>query len=325
MVAAMVAASSAPPPPTDTAVLDEVMEALTMTIANTTTTASVAAAASNSIGPCCHGSTSAHFLDGRAYSDVMKKLLAVSDDTKKVDKFYRDHHEDNRDSNFVQYIFAVCTSLYLKTNTTNDEMGQLLLMATSCKYIFSDPDEDKMNRYARTFMIMDERGIINCLSRETKSFCDCMQPKKMEAKGMAKTELCDGCNHSFPRKGMLKCGGCNLAMYCNEDCQTKDWPKHKEYCKNWKQYVPSGKHKTRSTVTRSTTTILVEEDNTDDAKQQQQQLIVVPEDDHEQDTPVTATTTTPKVVATDTHQAAAFCWVLCVALLGIVLYGLGLE
>ena len=61
----------------------------------------------------------------------MKRFLAVSDVTKKVDKFYKDHHEDVGDSNFARYIFAVCTSWYLKTNTTNDKMGELLLMATS--------------------------------------------------------------------------------------------------------------------------------------------------------------------------------------------------
>lgn len=93
--------------------------------------------------------------------------------------------------------------------------------------------------------------------------------------------------------------------------------------------LPSqGKRKTRSTATRSAITILVAQDTIDDTKQQQQQpqqhLIVVAEEDHDHDTPGTATGT-PASVATEAHQAAAFCWFLCIALWGIILYGLGLD
>ena len=231
MVAAMVAASSAPPPPTATTVLDEVMAALTLNITatNNSAAAAVAAAASESSGPsCCHGSTSDHFPDGRAYSNVIKGILAVQkDDKEKIFQFQVDNKEYLKDLYFVQYIFALCTSWYLKTKTTNDDMKVLLSSATVYKHS-SDPD--KVRRYGRAITQGDDRGVINCLSRETKSFCGCMQAKKMETKSMAKTDLCNGCGILFPRKDMLICGGCKIAVYCNEDCQTKDWPKHKEYC-----------------------------------------------------------------------------------------------
>ena len=120
----MVAASSAPPPPTATTVLDEVMAALTLNITatNNSAAAAVAAAASESSGPsCCHGSTSDHhFPDGRAYSDVVKRMLALFKDKEGYDKLIEDHKEDVwGDSNFSQYIFALCTSWYLRTNATN--------------------------------------------------------------------------------------------------------------------------------------------------------------------------------------------------------------
>ena len=62
-----------------TTVLDEVMAALTLNItATNTAAAAVAAAASDSSVPsCCHGSTSDHFPDGRAYSDLITGILAV--------------------------------------------------------------------------------------------------------------------------------------------------------------------------------------------------------------------------------------------------------
>ena len=232
----MVAASSAPPPPTATAVLDEVMAALTLNITatNNTAAAAVAAAASESSGPsCCHGSTSsAHFPDGRAYSDIItgilagQKLAGQKDDREKNVKFCVDQEENLKDLNFIRYIFALCTSLYLKTKTTNDEMKVLLCLATVYKY---SSDLEKKRRYNRALQL--DRGVINFLSRETKSFCDCMQAKKMEARGMAKTEVCNGCGIIFPRKGMLLCGGCKMANYCNEECQTKDWPRHRKNCR----------------------------------------------------------------------------------------------
>ena len=100
-------------------VLNEVMEALTL--ATTAYNTATAAAYSDSIGPCCHGSTSDHhFPDGRAYSDVVKRMLALFKDKEGYDKLIEDHKEDVRgDSNFSQYIFALCTSWYLRTNATN--------------------------------------------------------------------------------------------------------------------------------------------------------------------------------------------------------------
>ena len=215
-----------------TAILDEVMEALTLTITTTPAAAAAAATASDRIVPCCHGSTSTHFPDGRAYSDVITKCLSVCKEKEgMIAKFVTDHKEMFRDLNFGQYIFAVCTSWYLKTNTTNGEMHILLLLAMLHKY--SD-DPDKVKRYSIAMQV--DRGVINCLSRETKSFCECMQDKKTEAKGMAKTELCFGCDIIFPRKDMLKCSGCKIVMFCNEDCQTQNWPKHRENCQGFQKY-----------------------------------------------------------------------------------------
>jgi len=154
-----------------------------------------------------------------------------------MDNVVKDHKEIlEGDSNFIRYIFALCTSWYLKTKTTNGEMKALLCLATVNKY---SSDSEKMNRY--NIAIRLDRGVINCLSRETKSFCDCMQAKKMEAKGMAKRELCLGCRITFPRKDMLICGGCKFALYCNEDCQTKDWTKHRGDCYFFTT-KPSGKN-----------------------------------------------------------------------------------
>lgn len=137
-------------------------------------------------------------------------------------------------------------------------MKELLVLAVVIKYLchprFAQrsggpaPDHDKLNRYYRAIYNNDDRGVIHCLSRETNSFCDCMQAKNTEAKGMEKTNKCYGCKHSFPRKGMLKCSGCKIAMFCNDDCyKKKNWPSHREGCK-----------KVLSSTTTTTTTVLDE-------------------------------------------------------------------
>ena len=224
----MVAASSAPPPPKATTVENEVMEALTLTTTNTNT--ATAASASESSDPCLHGITYTHFPDGRPYSDVIKRILALSKD-KDPEGLGEISKDENVGGNrfFGQYIFSVCTSWYLRTNTTNDDMKSLLYFASISKY-HSDPDQEKSKRYIRTIMQNDDRSVINCLSRETKAFCDCMQAKKTEAKGMAKTERCCGCGITFPRTGMLICSGCKISVFCDEVCQTLNWPRHREDC-----------------------------------------------------------------------------------------------
>ena len=69
-----------------------------------------------------------------------------------------------------------------------------------------------------------------------------MKDKKMEADGMEKLEKCTGCQHSFPRADMTKCSGCEYALNCTQDCQTKYWPTHKGICEPF-QKVDRYKHR----------------------------------------------------------------------------------
>ena len=204
--------------------LNEMMEALALTITNTS---------ASDIRACSHGSTSTHFPDGRAYSDVLKEYL-LEPNGKAAQLFEKGHLEYFTDLDFAQYLFALCTSWYLKLNGTTLEMKVILQRAISIKYVecAPEPNVKKVNRYFRAILAKDDRGVINCLSRETKSFCNCMGEKKTEADGMEKTDRCYGCQQSFPRSDMKKCSGCKIAMFCKtEGCYDEHWPKHREACK----------------------------------------------------------------------------------------------
>ena len=212
-----------------TTVLNEVMEALSLTPTTAANTSAATTAASD-IGPCYHGSTSDHFSDGRAYRDLIHEYVSEE----KVHGLEEGHLKYFQDLNFVQYTFALCTSWYLKTNQSTKEMNYILKLVMQIKYIHLNDgkfNSDQVRRYVRAIFKNDDRGVINCLYRETKPYCNCMKDKKTEADGMAKEAWCSGCERSVPRKGMLICSGCKVAMYCNEDCQTQHWPNHRETCK----------------------------------------------------------------------------------------------
>ena len=189
------------------------------------------------IHSCSHGSMSDHFHDGVAYRDVIHDYLSMP----RTDQSGRAEFVKGRlgyfgDLNFAHYIFAVCTSLYLQTKIRNrdviEDTRELLSVAVEIKYCFGpDLDIDKHNRYHHAIWYNEERGIINCLSRETKPFCDCMKGKKREAKSMDRMELCYECNILFPREIMKECSGCNMyPMFCSIGCYKESWSVHRERC-----------------------------------------------------------------------------------------------
>merc|ERR1712146_509787 len=53
---------------------------------------------------------------------------------------------------------------------------------------------------------------------------------------MEKVYNCNSCRGEC-RKGQVRvCSGCQQAYYCSTECQLKDWPDHKGYCKTVSEY-----------------------------------------------------------------------------------------
>lgn len=204
---------------------------------------------------CYHGSTAKKFTHDSDYCRAVWKVLSFCHTVRKLrargkrpdfDEFARRNQRLIRDTEFGTFLFAICTSVYLSNNYAVNKAEQgtvevLLSYGLHIKYVYKPLSEGKdispgsaiHERYikycrdART-----ERGTINCLSRETKEFCDCMATKKEKAKTMEKLGRCYGCNKLFPKGRLFKCNNCHCHQYCSNKCQSNDWPNHRMSCMN---------------------------------------------------------------------------------------------
>jgi hypothetical protein len=69
--------------------------------------------------------------------------------------------------------------------------------------------------------------------------CSCLKELKKKAKALPKLGRCaySECSrnaHNIPNTldcKLLTCAGCNIFCYCCKDCQVKDWPNHKGFCR----------------------------------------------------------------------------------------------
>ena len=206
---------------------------------------------------CFHGSTLAKFNDPtfmqaiQAYFDMrgaVKEAMAVIETTYQgnhrnvmdeelkgnlfppvllFQKFDSDHKHLIVDTDFCDFVFAYCTHLYLTSwNEHNLMVFRLLTLGFDMRYIkqvgkgvetgIGSQNYDKVAKY--NIDIRLERGVINCLARETP--CSCMNPKKAEAKEMDKNGTCCGCKNEFLKQTLKACTGChNTTRYCSRQCQ----------------------------------------------------------------------------------------------------------
>ena len=179
---------------------------------------------------------------------------------------------------FSKFLFAYCAQLYLENNSggdgegdgdncDNDEvqvegeggenftdrqkgmMAMLLLKGLRVRYL-QVPTEEGKDVYGRdssdcyekylkyTRDIMTDRGVINCLARETS--CGCMNRFKARAKSMEKLGHCFGCMKNFPKETMMLCSRCKHVKYCSRKCQLDHWPKHKARCEGVSELLSIG-------------------------------------------------------------------------------------
>ena len=144
------------------------------------------------------------------------------------------------DPEFCKFLFSTATNiLYLKEHLSDVELTTVhsfLRLAIDIRYVFlpqndTSPGSECHRKCVKyKFELDTARGVINVLSRETKSFCNCMMQYKDGAKAMEKIGYCSGCHEVFPRTKLGFCGGCLAAHYCGKECQKKEWGHHKTDC-----------------------------------------------------------------------------------------------
>ena len=197
---------------------------------------------------CFHGSTVEEF-SRSDYLEIMEKWVLLQQQQNpdhalknSADlKFIVDNDVYTSNLDFVQHLFAFCTSWYLRLPTQAEKdacfrhLYDILELAIKCKYAYipekkgEEVNNERTGKYLRDNQ-SGYRGIVNCLYRETKDSCDCMTLQKKEANKMVKMERCSGCHTAFLKKDMKKCDGCEMVTYCSVKCAKADWPNHKTIC-----------------------------------------------------------------------------------------------
>lgn len=59
--------------------------------------------------------------------------------------------------------------------------------------------------------------------------CDCLHDLTKAVKKVPRLRICAICRKEA--KSLMVCGQCKLRSYCSQECQLKDWDKHKSFCK----------------------------------------------------------------------------------------------
>ena len=224
---------------------------------------------------CYHGSSAEHFEAGntseyvkitKAYTKLRKKYGAAKYDQARVDRMKQFLYDKENillflDPNCAKVVFALAVALYFslsseeielfqsrrlaeeEANTTPSfELESLLLLGINIKYQIipfftgNTINPELLTKYGRDVQ-SNERGIIHCLYRETKDYCDCMVPHKEQAKNMDNLQQCHECGRFSAKKLTTKCKGCQFAIYCGEQCRRAHWSTHREYCKKEQRVV----------------------------------------------------------------------------------------
>ena len=150
-----------------------------------------------------------------------------------VTKFRRKHKNVLKEPEFITYVFALSTDMFLKYYESEKyasvtrKIRIVLNMGLQNKY-YSVEDIEKGKKY--NLDCHTDRGIFNCLYRETSSLCQCMIPNKLKAQAMDKLGMCFGCHQLLPKTALKRCSRCLHVPYCSKECLKENWSTHKKYC-----------------------------------------------------------------------------------------------
>ena len=195
---------------------------------------------------CYHGSSKQYFVvKGSDYKIVVDgwisfvKKAGTAEFNMLYQNFLTKHKDVLESSDFYRYIFAFTTEMFRNSYRSEryffpfkKNLQQILRLGLYSKYGLSplSTDIEKREKYFRD--IETDRGIINCLYRETNTFCNCMKPFKIEATKMEKVGMCFGCKQEFLKTVLKLCNRCECVHYCSNKCMKTNWPFHKNYCRN---------------------------------------------------------------------------------------------
>lgn len=63
-----------------------------------------------------------------------------------------------------------------------------------------------------------------------RASCNCLKGMYKEAKKMPSVDACHFCTKTYEVSKLFRCSACTIGQYCSQQCQKKDWTKHKVCC-----------------------------------------------------------------------------------------------
>lgn len=152
---------------------------------------------------------------------------------------YEAWFEETRRDTLLSSLVSIGTDFLLKDCTFAEENEQrytryTAMAGATASIILSLEHNDAVishvERKRRDFFFGGQREVTKFFSQRTE--CACLDAKYKLLKGYTKLGGCDGCWMIAKRTDLLLCSGCRVCQYCSVRCQTDNWPRHRDYCKN---------------------------------------------------------------------------------------------
>ena len=183
------------------------------------------------------------------FKEALQNVIDLSSDpndanTRIMDIFseknlYEAWFEEARRDTLLSSLVSVGTDFLLKDYTFAEDGEQHYTRYTgmagaTASAILSLEHNDAVishvERKRRDFFFGGQREVTKFFSQRTE--CACLDAKYKLLKGYTKLGGCDGCWMIAKRTDLLLCSGCRVCQYCSVRCQTDNWPRHRDYCKN---------------------------------------------------------------------------------------------
>ena len=151
----------------------------------------------------------------------------------KARKEYRMIWDDNSKENQqkLQSLFInLGTNLLLRDSSQVANVAAAFHITSSHDFDYWDAMDSSRHRVSLRNM---ENGLVYDSAKffHKRIPCHCLKKMYVQERSKPKLVVCSSCRSEKERRQLYLCSGCLYHRYCNVECQTAAWSKHKLHCK----------------------------------------------------------------------------------------------